>query len=944
MTEGRCSLLRRRPAPVVRQSGDLISRSRWADVTYRSPVGAPTGTVTFLFTDLEGSTRLWEAHPADMAHALERHDELVRMSVEAVGGTVVKSTGDGTLAAFTDASGAALAAIDAQRAIAAEDWGAVGTLRARMALHTGTSSERDGDYFGSTVNRAARLLAIGHGGQILVSQSTAALLEGIEVIDLGEHRLRDLQRPEHVFQLIVDGRASFPRLRSVDAHRSNLPVALTTFVGRDEEVAAVVELVRSHRLVTVIGVGGMGKTRLALEVAAEMLEDQGDGVWLCELAAVQDPGAVSQAVAATLGAVGTPGTPPLEAVTEYLRSKSALLLLDNCEHVLGASAGLVTAVLRSCPNVHVLVTSREMLGVPGEQVFGVRSLAAGTAEELFAERAVAVRPDFRVDESTAGPVAEICKRLDGIPLAIELAAARMLALQPADVAAMLDERFRLLTGGRGATLERHQTLRAAVDWSYSLLTDLERDVFDRLAVFAGSFDVDATVAVAGGDDVARWDVVDALMTLVAKSMLNLNTSGMTTRYELLETLRQYARERLHERGELEGRRRAHAAWYADLAEHHGRELVGPGEMTARRALFADVDDLRAAVRWALDQRDDADAALGVRIVSGVAVFITSARAIGVGTWAEQALDRLDTVDHATRMAVLGAAAFHANNEGDFGLAQARGEAALDEGLPEGCHALALATAATATSRANANGDWLGAAAWLEDMIPRHEAVGDHYGAASFLGMIAIFRSNGDDLDGARNAAARAIRAAGELKNLTAEVIAVYADGTAHLEVDPAHALASIERALALIENGASDMLLGPILEQLSLLRHRQGDPWGALEATRAGLAHSDEVGDRNGAAAQMWYLVEVLAPVADPAVTAVLIGAVDQAPEVAGAQSHPTGLAARNHEAACAAVRSELGDQHYDELIAQGAAMPYGVAIVWARRQLEELLSSPDRT
>src|SRR5262245_42422743 len=525
----------------------------------------PTGTVTFLFTDVEGSTRLWEEQPEAMTTSMARHDAILRDAVEARGGYVVKTTGDGVHAVFGAARDALAAAIDGQHALAAHDWDALADLRVRMGVHSGEAEHRSGDYYGSATSRAARLMSVAHGGQILVSLSTEelvsdALPDGVALVDLGEQRLRALSRPERVFQVDAPGlECEFPPLRSIDAYRSNLPVQLTSFVGRDDELVGIAKAFDRARLVTIIGVGGVGKTRLAVQVAAEVVPRFPDGAWLSELAAAGDEEALVQLLAATLGVRPRQGASLDDAIVEYLGDKQAFLVLDNCEHLLDAAASVADRLLRECTGLRILATSREALAIPGEQVWPLRSLgvpprsgdvvavAATDAARLFVERAVAARPDFALDATNADAVAEVCRRLDGIPLAIELAAARVSSMRPADVAARLDERFRLLTGGRRTAVERHQTLRATVDWSYSLCSDVERRVFDRLGVFAGSFDAPAAEAVAAGDDLEAWDVLDALTSLVDKSLLvDEETADGSTRFAMLETLRAYARERLDE--------------------------------------------------------------------------------------------------------------------------------------------------------------------------------------------------------------------------------------------------------------------------------------------------------------------------------------------------------------------------------------------------------------
>ena len=654
----------------------------------------PTGTVTFLFTDLEGSTRLWEQHPEAMPGALARHDGILRRAVEAHNGYVVKTTGDGIHAVFVGAGAAAEAAAEAQRRLASEPWGETGALRVRMGLHTGIAEQRAGDYFGTTLNRAARLMAVAHGGQIVCSAATADLCQEdtieVDLVDLGDHRLRDLSRPERVFQVRASGLDStFPALRSIDSYPGVLPSQLSTFVGRSRELVAVPEALQQARLVTLIGVGGVGKTRLAAQVAGEVLPRFPDGAWFCELAASRDGVTLVESVAATVGARPRPDVSPEGSLVEYLRAKTLLLVLDNCEHLLTEIGGLADAILRGCPAVRVLATSREPLGIDGEQLLPVRSLGLPAGDDLtaaeasdalclFENRGAASRPGFRLDESNLAVSVEICRRLDGIPLAIELAAARLAAMSPSEISGYLDERFRLLTGGRRLGVERHQTLRAAVDWSYALLGADERTIFDRAGVFAGSFGAPAITALAEGTGIESWDVLDALMSLVSKSMLTADeVADGSTRYQLLETLRQYALERLDESGFLDDCRRLHAAHYAFFAEEAGSGLLGPDELRWRPRMRADLDNLRAAVTWGIDSGREVDLEFAARIVSALASQASGDRAAGIAGWAQRLLPAVEAIRPDLRAGILGAASFDAAFRLDYDRSLELSIAAMD---------------------------------------------------------------------------------------------------------------------------------------------------------------------------------------------------------------------------------------------------------------------------
>jgi predicted ATPase/class 3 adenylate cyclase len=587
--------------------------------------GLPTGTVTFLFTDLEGSTRLWEERPEAMHTALARHDEIVREAIEGRGGTVVKTTGDGAHAAFPVADAAIAAAVDAQVALGDEHWEATGPLRVRMGVHTGPAEQRAGDYFGPALNRAARLASVAHGGQVVVSQATAdlardALPRGYELVDLGEHRLRDLSRAEHLFQVGAGGlQRDFPRLRSLDAFPGNLPIARTALIGRRRALRRLAQVLAEHRLVTLTGVGGVGKTRLAVQLAADVLDRFPDGAWLVALESIRDPVLVPSVVAAALEIAERPGRPVTETLRDAIGSRELLVVLDNCEHLLDASARLVDGLLDACAGLRVVATSREALGVEGEQSWPTPSLglpdAGSDLEEvawsdavaLFVERARAVRPEFELSPANAAAVTALCARLDGIPLAIELAAARISALSSQEILERVDQRFLLLTGGSRTALERHQTLQAAVDWSYDLLDETERRFFARLSVFAGGFTLDAARAVAADENTAELVVLDLVDSLVAKSMVLAEGSDASVRYRLLETLRQYARDRLAATGDAATTRARHARYYLEFVEALRPSIFGPRQLAAWDREATELGNLRAGFNWMLETGDGAGA-------------------------------------------------------------------------------------------------------------------------------------------------------------------------------------------------------------------------------------------------------------------------------------------------------------------------------------------------
>ncbi len=577
-----------------------------------------SGILTFLFTDLEGSTPLWERHPDLMQAVSARHDALLRAAFAAHGGQIVKTTGDGFHVVFESPANGIASALAGQQAIAAETWPqAIGPLKVRMGLHAGEGQAREGDFYGPEINRAARLMAIGHGGQVLASAAAAGLLkgrlpDGAELIDLGLHRLKGLSDPEQVFQLAHPSlETDFPPLQSSVSVPHNLPAQLTTFVGRSREMGEVERLLASHRLLTLLGPGGTGKTRLMLQAAGDLIDRFQDGVWLVELAPLTDPDLVAEKAAAVLGVRGQPDRPLAESLIVYLRLKKILLLLDNAEHLIHAVAELVEQLLTGCPQLTILVTSREPLAIGGESTFQVPSLSlpavdvASTAEleaaeaaQLFLDRARAVRPDFQLTTSSVPAVAEIVRQLDGIPLALELAAARLRVMSPEQIAARLNDRFRLLVGGRRTALPRQQTLKALIDWSWQLLDEDEQILLRRLSVFSGGWILEDAQQVAGDPPLDEFAILDKLEALVNKSLVgtgSLNEGG--ERFHLLETIRQYATEQLSEAGEDETLSDRHAAHFCNLVREAEAAQTQLETVTWVRRLVRETDNFRAAFDW-----------------------------------------------------------------------------------------------------------------------------------------------------------------------------------------------------------------------------------------------------------------------------------------------------------------------------------------------------------
>jgi predicted ATPase/class 3 adenylate cyclase len=675
------------------------------------PIAIPSGTITFLFTDIEGSTKRWERAGAGMAQAVRTHERIMRGAIESHGGFVFKTVGDEFCAAFSRAEDAAAAALEAQRALAAEDFSAVDGLRVRMSLHTGDCDERERDYFGPTVNRVARLLAIAHGGQTIASAATARLLEGAgwsstRLRDLGSHRLKDLSSLERVYQLLEPSLPQdFPALRSLGSLANNLPAQSSSFVGREREVAEITALVTAHRLVTVAGSGGAGKTRISVQVGANLTEGYGHGVWFVELASLSRESSLSAAVATAANLHVALADGDDRALLESLAATTKLLILDNCEHLTGPVATFVRSLLAGCAEMRVLCTSRQPLGVTGEVLYRLPPLALpeqnaeatlsaerameSEAVALFVERARASGVRFELTDASAGIVAEICRRLDGLPLAIELAAARVGVLAPKQLLDRLRDRFALLTTGDGVAAPRQQTLRALIDWSYDLLDETERVVFRRLSVFSGGFTLEAAERVAAGEPAAASQILDVVARLADKSLISVDlTSDETARYRLIESIQQYARELFAaDPGRAAVERRFAGCVLALMETAHAAWLTEPSASWDAR-WQPELDNVRSALHWSLVERHDVE--LGISLAATARRFwgrIAPAEGL---RWILLARENLSSEAPASRRAALALA-----------------EAQVCTALEQSAQALAAAEAASESADANdlALSDW-----------------------------------------------------------------------------------------------------------------------------------------------------------------------------------------------------------------------------------------------
>ncbi len=952
--------------------------------------GLPAGTVTFLFTDIEGSTRLLQEPLATRyADLLAEYQRRVRTAAQTRTGHEVDTQGDSLLIAFARAKDAVAAAVDAQRAITTQRCPNGVAVRVRMGLHTGEPVLTAVGYVGIDVHRAARICSAAHGGQVLLSQTTHDLAEhdlpeGVSLRDLGAHRLRDLQRSEHLFQVLHhDLPAEFPLLRSLDTLSHNLPVELTSFIGREREIAELKRLLGTTHLLTLTGIGGAGKTRLALQVAAEVLDTFAEGVWLVELAPLSDPGLIPHMVAAALGVREEPGRTVLESLVDFAGPKSLLLMLDNCEHVISASAHLVNTLLRACPSVRVVATTREPLGIAGELTYRVPPLSLpesglqdpfellirSEAVRLFVDRATFVNPGFKVTALNGLAIAHVCRQLDGIPLAIELAAARVKVLSVEQIAARLDDRFQLLTGGSRLGLHRHQTLRAAIDWSYDLLSDKERALLRRVSVFAGGFGLDAAEAICAGHGIAPREVLDLMTQLVDKSLVLVETPAGGARYGIQETIRRYGQEKLLEAGEQTGFLARHRDWYLALAERAEPELQGPEQQRWIRQLEAEHDNLREALAFSLEGPLGEQA---LRLAATLWWFWHVRGYLSEGrTWLSKALAGSPGADERARARALYGAGFLAWRQGEFDQAQALGQKSLDVSRALG-NQLGMASAISLLEHiARAQGDYAGAAALAERSLAMFREMGDTWGiatalvivgnAARFLGNYArarealeegleLFRTLSDasgtaaalhflglvardqgDYARADAVVRESLQLSRETGDTSRIAFSLHSLGLiARDQRNYAQAETLFQESLALFRELEDTWGITTALVSLGVTARLRGDDTRAAELLQESLRFRRGLGDKAGIAECLEDLAAVSVPRGDPQRAARLLGAAEALRTSIGVELPPT------HQAECKriadAARKQLGKTAFERAWAVGRRMD-------AEQALEEALA-----
>jgi predicted ATPase/class 3 adenylate cyclase/Tfp pilus assembly protein PilF len=912
----------------------------------------PTGTVTLLFTDIEGSTKLWEENPRGMEVALTRHDALLWEAIEGHGGFVFKTVGDAFCAVFPSALGALEAALAAQRGLFSEAWGEeIGALRARMALHTGTTHERGGDYFGPPVNRVARLLSAGHGGQVLLSSSTQELVRDhlppqTHLRDLGERRLKDLSRPERVFQLTApDLPSEFPPLRTLESRTNNLPLQATPLIGREREVEAACGLLRNSetRLLTLLGPGGTGKTRVGLQVAAELADDFEDGVFFVPISAITDPALVAPSIARVLG-LSEGAQPPEELLEGYLRDRQTLLLLDNLEQVIEA-APVVGRLLSSAANLKILATSRIPLGLYGEYEFPVPPLSLPDpdslpilehlteyeAVRLFVERARAVRPDFFLTEENGPAVVEICARLDGLPLAIELAAARIKLLPPQVLLDRLGNRLKLLTGGARNLPERQRTLRNAIEWSYELLDEGEKLLFGRLGVFSGGATLKAIDAVCDARGDLPTDAFDGVSSLLDKSLLRQEEGAAgEPRFAMLETIHEFASVMLEESGEVEAVRCAHAEYFLALAEEAEPKLWGAEDAAWLDRLEREHDNMRVALSWAIEHEE---ATLALRLGAALRWFWYMEGYYGEGRrWLEAALGKdWGAAAAEARARALEGVGWLAWGQGDLDRAQAAAKEGLklsaEAGLGDVVAADLLNVLGEGVARQRGDYEW--AEELLTESLALYRKAGDIRGVAWSLCNLANVSSDRGNYEQAKRLYEEGLALSRELAG--AELLGAHLINLGYeslLEGEPERATALNEEAAELYRKRRRRGDLQNVLVNLGWAALLQGDHERADASYEECLVLCRELGDKLTASESLEGLACSAGARRDASRASVLFGAAEALREATGYRLAPRDRSLR--EPYMAAVRAQVDEATWSAARERGRSMELEDAIVYA--------------
>ena len=928
----------------------------------------PTGTVTFLFTDIEASTRLLQQLGDRYADVLAEHQRLLRSAFKENGGHEVDTQGDAFFVSFASAKDAVNAAIASQKAITGHPWPDDASILVRMGLHTGEPLRTDTGYVGMDVHRSARICSAGHGGQILLSQATRVLVEndlpeGVSLGDLGEHRLKDLQHPERISQLLPpDSSTDFLPLKSLDNLPNNLPLQLTSFIGREKEIPEVKELLAKTRLLTLTGSGGCGKTRLALQVVADLVDEFPDGAWVVELASLSDPGLVTQETASVLGVREGQGVSLLDSLSSYLKSRQTLLLLNNCEHLIEACITLTDTLLRACPNLKILVASREALSIAGESTYKVPSLSLPNpknttsvenltiyeAVRLFIDRAAAAVSTFTLTDSNALAVAQICHRLDGIPLAIELAAARIKVLSAEEIMARLDDRFRLLTGGSRTALPRQQTLRAAIDWSYNLLSEEEGALINRLSVFMGGWTLAAAEVICSGQGIEDYEVLDLLTNLVEKSLVVTEEEGGKTRYHLLETVRQYARDKLLESGESESLRNRHLDWYLELAERAEPELEGHDQIVWKDRLELELDNLRTALEWSLGSGEEVKArqAVSLRLAGALGRFWAWRDYYSEGReWMETALSKgtkvansgasASTMTMSARAKTLYGAGLLAWAQGDHGRATTVYEESLalyqeledKQGIANSLNGIGWL--------AGYQGDYSQSVALGEEALTLFRELDDKQGIARSLGFLGNLVLEQGDYERAIELGKESLALQQELgKNGWIILPTLILGRGAYLQGDYERAAELFEEHLELCRESEWKRGIAVMLFHLGAVVLRQGNYGRAAALFEESLTLSRDLGDKRNIVWGLEGLARLAAAQNYLERAGRLLGAAEAIRGAIGFDLQPSMRA--EHEESVATVRAGIGEEEIAAEWAEGRKMTLERAVEYALEYANE--------
>lgn len=887
----------------------------------------PSGTVTFLFTDVEDSTRLWESVRADMTAAVRVHDVILRSAVERHGGHVFATGGDGFRTVFSSAVDAVIAAVESQRELGLAD--AI-PFAVRMALHTGEASERDRNYYGTEVNRALRLMALAHGGQVLASGTTEVLVRSrVALRPLGDYLLQGLRGTIPVFQVTADGLPSeFPVLRSVDDSPGNLPRQVSSLVGRDAEVDDVAALVRSQRLVTLTGVGGVGKTRLAIEVGAELAGEFDDGVWLVELAGVGDSGAVPAALATVLGIIPQSDVPLIDTVADTVAGRRLLLVIDNCEHLRDSAAAAIETILGRAGHSRILATSREAVGAPGESVTSVSPLAteggvSSDAVALFLERARSARHDFEIqDPRTAAAVTEICETVDGLPLGIELAATRMAAMSAIEVRDRLADRFRLLQAGAPGP-ERQLTLRHAVEWSYDLLTDDERSLLRTVSVFTGGFDLSSVCAAV--DDADEIDMLRHLDSLVRKSLVVANHSAATTRYGVYETIRQFAEDRLADTGELERARDTHAAYFGRRAVETWGRWNGPGWRDTVDWVEVELPNLRAGFRWSAGR---GHLEVATDIAAHAALMGFSVQLFETVAWAEELLDAAAAAD-VPRLPRLYTAAGYACFAGRPEAARRNAHRATELEADDRYDPCEPGYAAFIEALGQVYCGDLDRYLELTGEVARRYGAERGYGLASYVdGLQSAGR-----VEEALALTEQSVAAARELGNPYWIAYSLWIAGMAFSRSDPRRALAAWDEGVAFVRAHRVQFFEGFLARDAARLHTSDGEPEAALVLFGDAIASFHRAGNVPQLIITLSSVPALFERLERFDAAATLLGAMARhessfhhVPELADLEGR---------------LASKLEPKRTRELLAEGTTLGLAAAAVYARQQIDAARRDP---